>query len=265
MLVVCQYLFIIALIAFRKVKMNQRVTFTCLVLYLIAIRLPWIEGQFPKVCATLDSLKSKECCPIPKGFTAPCGSDGNRGTCQEVMIREWNFTYSHYKPFQVKDDRHDWPNALYNKTCKCQSNFAGYDCSKCEFGYYGNSCTQKKILTRKNFAKLSGQEKDRYMRYINMSRYFVSDYVVTLTHYEEINATVQAGGDPAPLFYCIITRHVTQFIQTTKQMQPLTLHMKARDFLRGIDCTCLLGRDPCRKFPAMTILHFLSGIGPQIR
>jgi len=171
------------------------------VFYLIAVCLPWVEGQFPKVCVTLDSLKSKECCPIPKGFTAPCGSDGNRGTCQELMIREWNFTYSHYKPFQEKDERHDWPNALYHKTCKCQSNFAGYDCSKCEFGYYGNNCTQKKTLKRKNFAKLSAEEQDRYMKYINMSKYFQSDYVVTSTPYNEINRTVQAGGDPASLFH----------------------------------------------------------------
>ncbi|XP_068716316.1 tyrosinase-like isoform X1 [Montipora foliosa] len=181
--------------------MSRRVAFTWLLLYFFAVSLPLTEGQFPKVCVTLDSLKSKECCPIPKGFSAPCGSDGNRGTCQELMIREWNFTYSHYQAFQLEDDRHDWPNALYHKTCKCQSNFAGYDCSKCKFGYYGNNCKQKKILTRKNFVRLSAEEKDRYMRYINMSRYSESDYVVTSTPYKVINRTVQAGGDPASLFY----------------------------------------------------------------
>ena len=180
--------------------MSRRVVFTWPLLYFIALSLPWIDGQFPKVWVTLDSLKSKECCPIPKGFSAPCGIDGNRGTCQELIIREWNLTYSHYKAFQLEDDRHDWPNALFHKTCKCQSNFAGYDCSKCEFGYYGNNCNQKKNLTRKNFATLSAEEKDRYMRYINMSKYFKSDYVVTSTSYKVINRTVQAGGDPASWF-----------------------------------------------------------------
>ena len=38
------------------------------------------------------------------------------------------------------------------------------------------------------------------MRYINMSKYFESDYVVTSTPYEGINRTVQAGEDPASLF-----------------------------------------------------------------
>ena len=174
---------------------------SCLVL--AAVTFPLTEGQFPRVCTTLDSLKNKECCPIPKGFTAPCGSDGNRGTCQRLIIRDWNFRYSHYKPSQERDDRHDWPHALYHRTCKCNSNFAGYECSKCEFGYFGNDCSEKKTLTRKSFLKLSNEEKDRYMRYINMSRYFVSDYVVTLTAYEEINKTVMAGRDPGHFFLSI--------------------------------------------------------------
>ena len=41
------------------------------------------------------------------------------------------------------------------------------------------------------------------MRYINMSRYYISDYVVTLTPYEEINKTVMANRDPTALFHNI--------------------------------------------------------------
>lgn len=176
-----------------------RMTVPCLVL--IAVMLPLAQGQFPRVCITLKSLKAKECCPIPKGFKAPCGSDGNRGTCQELNIRSWTLEYSHYQPFHDTDDRRDWPYALYHKTCKCKSNFAGYDCSKCEYGYHGKNCTQKRTYKRKNFAKLSAGEKDRYMKYLNMSKYFNSDYVLTTTFYEDINRTVQAGGDPMALFY----------------------------------------------------------------
>ena len=181
-------------------KMSCRII-TCLVFFVFTF--PCAEGQFPRVCTSLTSLKNKKCCPIPKGFSTPCGSDGNRGTCQELIIRDWTFKYSHYQTFQKEDDRHDWPHALYHKTCKCNSNFAGYDCSKCEFGYYGKNCTQKKTLTRKNFLTLSAEEKDRYMRYINMSRYYISDYVVTLTPYEEINETVMANRDPTALFHNI--------------------------------------------------------------
>ena len=49
-------------------------------LVLIVFTLPQAEGQFPRVCTFLTNLKNKKYCPIPKGFSAPCGSDGNRGT-----------------------------------------------------------------------------------------------------------------------------------------------------------------------------------------
>ena len=59
---------------------------------------------------------------------------------------------------------------------------------------------RKKALTRKNFLKLSAEEKDQYIRYINMSRHYISDYVVTLTPYsEEVNKTVKSNRDPTAL------------------------------------------------------------------
>ena len=128
--------------------MNHLVIFYIVV---VAVALPWTNGQFPRVCTTLDSLRSKECCPIPKGFSQPCGSDENRGTCQELIIRNWTIKYSHYQTFHKDDDRHEWPHALYHRTCKCNASFGGYDCSKCEFGFYGSKCTQKKALKRKIF------------------------------------------------------------------------------------------------------------------
>ncbi|CAB4037486.1 tyrosinase, partial, partial [Paramuricea clavata] len=180
-------------------QMNTVKTIFCFLL--VAAVLPWTEGQFPRVCTSLASLKNKTCCPIPKHFSEPCGSDGNRGTCEELIIRKWNYSYSHFEPFQNDDERHNWPRALYNRTCKCNGNFGGYDCGKCEFGYRGVYCTKKKTLTRRNFLKLSAQEKDRYMRYVNESKYLLSDYVVTTKFYEEINEAVEADEDPSGLFY----------------------------------------------------------------
>lgn len=97
--------------------------------------------------------------------------DGNRGQCHEFTVRRWNVTYSHFKEFQKEDDRSLWPNPLYTRECKCNANFGGYDCGDCEFGYHGTNCDQKTILKRKNFQTMSDEEKDRYMRYVNMSRY----------------------------------------------------------------------------------------------
>ena len=137
----------------------------------IVCSVPWVNGQFPKVCVNLESLKNKTCCPKPNGYHEPCGSDGNRGECQELRVRRWDGTYSHYQEFHRKDERHNWPNALFNRTCKCKSNFAGYDCSKCEYGYYGYDCKQKRTLKRRNFAQWTKEQKDRFMSYINKTRY----------------------------------------------------------------------------------------------
>ena len=169
-------------------------------LVFVVVILPWVEGQFPRVCTDRDSLRDKTCCPVPKGFTTLCGCDGDRGKCQELTIRDWTFKYSHYRPFQMEDERHNWPRALYYKVCKCNANFAGYDCSKCAFGYYGSTCTQKKNLIRRNFLSLTAWEKDRYMRYVKKSKKDQSDFVVTSVPYEKIYRDVMHGYDPKPYF-----------------------------------------------------------------
>ena len=169
-------------------------------LLLIAAPIVLVEGQFPKVCVNIDSLKKKECCPVPPGFKEPCGKDGQRGDCGELTVRKWSATYNHFNTKHELDDRHDWPRGIFKKGCKCRANFAGYDCSKCKYGYYGNECKEKKVRTRKNFAHLSREEKDKFMMYMNMSRYVESDYLVSTSFYLEINDTVNNGGDPTRLF-----------------------------------------------------------------
>ena len=181
--------------------MNPFKTILCFLL--VAAVLPWTKGQFPRICISLASLKSRTCCPIPKHYAEPCGSDGNRGRCEELVIRDWDYSYSHFKACQNDDDRHNWPLALYNRACKCKGNFGGYDCGRCEFGYRGINCTEKKTLTRRNFLKLSAEEKDRYMQYINESKYFLSEYVVTTKFYDQIRETVEAGKDPSGLFQSV--------------------------------------------------------------
>ena len=106
----------------------------------------------------------------------------------------------------MEDERHNWPGALYYKVCKCNANFAGYDCNKCAFGYYGSTCTQKKNLIRRNFLNLTAWEKERYMRYVKKSKEYRSDFVVTSTSYEEIYRTVMHGGDPSH-FFSDVTRY----------------------------------------------------------
>ena len=114
----------------------------------------FIQENESKMSCRIITCLVKKCCPIPKGCSAPCGNDGNRGTCQEMVIRDWTFMYSHYQPFQKEDDRHDWPHALYHKTCKCNSSFAGWDCSKCKFGF-GLCYTELSVAVSSDFMVLS--------------------------------------------------------------------------------------------------------------
>ena len=55
-----------------------------------------VKGQFPKACVNRESLKKRECCPVPPGFKEPCGKDGSRGVCGEIIVREWSGTYDHF-------------------------------------------------------------------------------------------------------------------------------------------------------------------------
>ena len=109
---------------------------------------------------------------------------------------------------------------------------------------------KKKTLTRRSFLKLSAEEKDQYMRYINMSRHYISDYVVNLTPYsEEVNKTVKSNRDPTALFHNVsnydydlwMHYYAARDTNITWRGQILSLRMTGRGFLHGIDCTCWLG------------------------
>ena len=159
-----------------------------------------VKGQFPKACVNSESLKKRKCCPVPPGLKEPCGKDGSRGECGEIIVRKWSVTYDHFNTKDVLDDRHNWPKGVFERSCKCRANYAGYDCSKCKYGYHGKECNQRKVLIRKSFANLSPEEQDKFMMYMNMSRFVKSDYMLTTAFYQDINETINNGSDPTLLF-----------------------------------------------------------------
>ncbi|XP_035658296.1 tyrosinase-like [Branchiostoma floridae] len=145
------------------------------------------DAQFPRVCTNDASLKSKVCCPIPKGFTEPCGGPG-RGQCANtpdptVEDAAWKYAY------QVDDRRH-WPTVFFNRTCACEGNFSGYDCTKCTWGYREPDCKIKqKPAVRRNIRDLSAQEKKTLQRYFDRAKNTISDFVYALEFKDNIGGS----------------------------------------------------------------------------
>ncbi|XP_035658179.1 tyrosinase-like [Branchiostoma floridae] len=142
------------------------------------------DAQFPRVCTNDASLESKECCPTPVGFTEPCGGLG-RGQCADTPDTtkedpDWKEAY------QVDDRRH-WPHVFFNRTCQCEGNFSGHDCTRCTWGYRGPDCniTQPPAM-RRNIRDLSDEEKDTLQRYFDRAKNTTSNYVYALEFKENI-------------------------------------------------------------------------------
>lgn len=148
--------------------------------------LPSSYGQFPRACSSAEVLLSKECCPVWAGDGSPCGEISGRGTCQDVVLS--NEPVGPQFPFSGIDDRENWPVVFYNRTCRCQGNFMGYNCGDCKFGFVGANCTVSRRLIRKEIFRLTVAEKDKFIAYLNLAKRTVSaEYVIATGTYGQMN------------------------------------------------------------------------------
>jgi len=147
--------------------------------------------QFPRLCATRDALRAKECCPPWEGDGSPCGASSGRGFCTDVEVPGQPDGLQY--PFSGLDDREKWPLVFYNRTCQCAGNFMGFNCADCAFGYFGVNCNEKRESIRRNIFHLSRAERMRLVSYLNLAKQTTSsDYVVATGTYREM----ENGSNP---------------------------------------------------------------------
>ena len=126
-------------------------------------------AQIPTVCADSYSLKNLTCCPSTAH--GECGEDAGRGACVEL-----NFA-GHSN--ETSDVRVNWPH-YYTRVCQCSGNYAGYDCSRCKFGYYGPDCSAKQVLPRKPVRDLTEEEWEDFKNILKLTRSHDSGYQIVL-------------------------------------------------------------------------------------
>ena len=70
-------------------------------------------AQFPRACATVESLQSHSCCPLLNGSGSPCGEAEGRGKCSEITVDN----SPHGPPYDLVgiDDRERWPERFFNR------------------------------------------------------------------------------------------------------------------------------------------------------
>lgn len=126
-------------------------------------------AQIPAACSDRESLEQMTCCPVTEHGV--CGEQASRGDCVAV-----NFNRHRNDTTNV---RANWPH-YYTRVCKCSVRFGGYDCSRCNYGYYGPDCSSRAIIPRKPLRELSEDEWTEFIAIVRMTKVKDSGYNVVV-------------------------------------------------------------------------------------
>ncbi|KAF7250520.1 5,6-dihydroxyindole-2-carboxylic acid oxidase [Varanus komodoensis] len=166
---------------------------------LLFILLRAMSAQFPRQCATVDALTRGECCPDLSPVVIPgtdrCGLSSGRGECVQVMAdsRPHGPQYMH----DGRDDREEWPLRFFNRTCRCNRNFYGYNCGSCQPGWSGPACDHPTQIVRRNLLDLNDEERSRFLRVLQQAKNTVHPDIVIATRRRE---EIMGPGGNTPQF-----------------------------------------------------------------
>ena len=129
------------------------------------------SGQFPAAYTDNANKGTKVCCP------SNC-SGPHHGTCVNITGNEstnWSSIQGPGKTvvnmvkrvgevFSTIDSAYQWPTEVFTSVCVCRDNYAGPDCSECDFGYemdnVAGTCKEvSSFRERKNILTMSEQER----------------------------------------------------------------------------------------------------------
>jgi hypothetical protein len=139
----------------------------------------------------------KECCPILSG-KGKCGVQDGRGECSEINATSVDDSTS------VRDG---WPY-YFTHVCKCTGNYAGYDCGRCKYGYYGEDCSNFNVMERRSISEFSPDDWKKYVDILNKSKMHNSDYMVFLKEPEQKPYDIpQLQPTPINLYDLFVWQH----------------------------------------------------------
>ena len=139
------------------------------------------RGQFPAACTDNANNGIKVCCP------SDC-SGPDHGTCKSIVGTESADWSRIQEPgskvveqvnqvgevYGKVDSRYQWPMEVFTSVCECRGNYAGPDCSECDFGYEmdsnGNCQKLSSLRERKSITALSAQERMDLIKVLNESK-----------------------------------------------------------------------------------------------
>ena len=125
--------------------------------------------QIPAACSDVNSLETLICCPDTGDGV--CGQNSGRGQCVSLSLPGFSN--------ETTDVRKNWPH-YFTQACQCTGNYGGYDCGRCTYGYYGPNCNQKQVLPRRPIHDYTEEDWKEFIKIIQMSKLYQSDYVVVL-------------------------------------------------------------------------------------